>query len=144
MEEFNELLLKENFPQWCHRKGGTGFNSDNWNNIITTTAKLAIIAEFIREKFNTVITVERNASGYFYQMRKRDGGTDLGWSDHSGSNMSGCWDEYNEAWKAAIKICLTVPLPMTKKEFSHWGNYVEWVRKEIYLLNNNIVPNNDQ
>ena len=57
---------------------------------------------FFREKYNTLVTLYSNASGYLFEWHDAIGGTHRGWSEYEGPNDSGVWDTYQEAEIAAI------------------------------------------
>lgn len=89
----------------------------------------SLLQKFIRETRGVHIEIHRNASGYYWSMCKSDGGTDLGWSDISGSNYSGVWDSFQEALENALQIQLSYDLPKNTKIILHWVNYVEFALK---------------
>ena len=64
-------------------------------------------------------------------MCKSDGWTDLGWSDHTGTNLGGVWDKFEDALENALQIQLSYDLPNDIKTIKHWGNYVEFALKNI-------------
>jgi len=57
---------------------------------------------FFREKYNTLVTLYSNASGYLFEWHDAIGGTHRGWSEYEGPNDGGVWDTYQEAEIAAI------------------------------------------
>jgi len=57
---------------------------------------------WFREKYNTLVTLYSNASGYLFEWHDAIGGTHRGWSEYEGPNDSGVWDTYQEAEIAAI------------------------------------------
>ena len=79
----------------------------------------SILQKWIRENRGVHIVIERSASGWFWQMCKSDGGTDLGWSDYSGPNMGGVWDSFEDALENALQVQLLTDLG----KFGHWGCY---------------------
>lgn len=88
------------------------------------------VSKFIRENRGVHIEVRRNASGYFWEMCKSDGGTDLGWSDYTGPNMGGTWDTYEDALENALQVQLNTDLEKIK---NHWSNYSEFAIKTLKL-----------
>jgi hypothetical protein len=63
------------------------------------------LIDWLREK-GIVVSIYNNASGYLWNMSKTDGGTDLGWSEFSGTNNSGVWDDYYVALTEALTKAL--------------------------------------
>ena len=120
------------------------FNNCEWYYIDTTTEKgyriggrftldigypkpeQDLLKKLIREKRGVHIMINRNASGFFWEMMN-DGGTDLGYSDHTGPNDSGVWDRYEEALEDALQVQLTLDLPKnsSKSIGGHWGLYAK-------------------
>jgi len=90
---------------------------------------------WIRETREVHIMVNRNASGWFWEMMRADGGTDLGYSGYSGPNAGGVWDTYEEALENGLQVQLNKDLPRTTKWLKHWGNYAELAIKEFNLEN---------
>lgn len=90
-----------------------------------TAPTQSLIQRFIRENRGVHIEIHRNASGYYWSMCKSDGGTDLGWSDHTGPNLGGVWDKFEDALENALQVQLSYDLPNDTKIIKHWGNYVE-------------------
>lgn len=80
------------------------------------------LSKFIREERGVHIMINRNASGYFWEMMKSDGGTDLGWSNYSGPNMSGVWETYEQALENALFVQLCTKVSKVK---GHWSNYAK-------------------
>ena len=89
----------------------------------------SLLQKFIRETRGVHIEIHRNASGYYWSMCKADGGTDLGWSDHSGPNDGGAWESFEGALENALQVQLSSDLPNDTKVIKHWGNYVEFAFK---------------
>lgn len=87
----------------------------------------SLLQKFIREKRGVHIEIRRNASGYYWDMCKADGGTNLGYSDFTGINEGGVWDSFEEALENALYVQLSYDLPKDLKEKSktikHWANY---------------------
>jgi len=79
--------------------------------------------KWIRETRRVHIIINRNASGWFWEMMMADGGTDLGYSDYSGPNHGGVWDSYEDALENAFMVQLTTDLPKNTRSIKHWGNY---------------------
>lgn len=103
---------------------------ENWNKFKLQSAPTqSLLQRFIRENRGVHIEVHRNASGYYWSMCMSDGGTDLGWSDISGSNDSGVWDSFENALENALQVQLSYDLPNDTKIIKHWGNYVEFALK---------------
>lgn len=88
----------------------------------------SLLQKFIRETRGVHIEIHRNASGYYWSMCKADGGTDLGWSDHTGPNLGGVWDSYEGALENALQVQLSYDLPNDTKVIKHWGNYAEFAK----------------
>ena len=55
------------------------FNRDTWGEGYYSLPTQSLLQKFIREQRGVHIEVRRNASGYFWEMCRSDGGTDLGW-----------------------------------------------------------------
>ena len=91
----------------------------------------SLLQKFIREKRGVHIEIHRNASGWYWSMCKSDGGTDLGWSDHRGTDLGGVWDKFEEALEDAIFVQLSYDIPNNTKVIKHWGNYVDFAIKSI-------------
>jgi hypothetical protein len=91
----------------------------------------SLLQRWIRESRGVHIEIHRNASGYFWSMCKSDGGTDLGWSEHTGPNDGGVWDEFSEALDNALIVQLGYDLPKDTKYIKHWGNYVTEALKKL-------------
>ncbi|MGB0405066.1 MAG: hypothetical protein ACPGDB_02620 [Fusobacterium sp.] len=89
----------------------------------------SLLQKFIRETRGVHIEIHRNASGYYWSMCKADGGTNLGWSDHTGPNYGGVWDSFEGALENALQVQLSYDLPKGTKVIKHWGNYVEFAIK---------------
>jgi len=60
--------------------------------------------DFLREKYDIVINIYANASGYLFEMHDsaKRGGTHRYDSGFEGPNEGGCWNIYPEARKQAI------------------------------------------
>lgn len=93
------------------------------------------IHKFIRETRGVHIEVHRNASGYYWSMCMSDGGTNLGWSGHTGPNLGCVWDSYEEALEAAMNCQLHYDLPKDTTVIGHWSNYVKFMLKEVIKIN---------
>lgn len=109
-------------------------DSENYNDqkdFIAFSPTQSSLQKFIREKRGVHIEIHRNASGYYWSMCMSDGGTDLGWSDMSGPNLSGVWDEFEDALENALQVQLSYDLPEDKSIIKHWGNYVEFILSHI-------------
>lgn len=63
------------------------------------------LVDFFREKHDMVINVYANASGYLFEFHDsaKKGGTHRYDSGYTGTNDSGCWDNYYDAFNAALK-----------------------------------------
>jgi hypothetical protein len=85
----------------------------------------SLLQKFIRETRGVHIEIHRNASGYYWSMCKANSGTDLGWSEYSGFNLSGVWDSFEDALEDAMQVQLLYDLPNDTTIIKHWGNYVE-------------------
>lgn len=64
---------------------------------------LCEIQKWLRDEQNLLVCIYSNASSYLWTIMDDKGGTDRGWSDTSGPNESGVWDNYEEALLAGIK-----------------------------------------
>lgn len=93
----------------------------------------SLLQKFIRETRGVHIEIHRNASGYYWSMCKADGGTDLGWSELSGPNASGVWNEFEDALENALQVQLSYDLPKDKKVMHHWSNYSEFAINNLKL-----------
>lgn len=89
------------------------------------------LQKFIRKNRGVHIEIHRNASGYYWSMCMTDGGTDLGWSESSGTNASGVWDEFEDALENALQVQLSYDLLKDKTDIKHWDNYAEYALKLI-------------
>jgi hypothetical protein len=107
------------------------------NNLFNAPTQ-SLLQKFIRETRGVHIEIHRNASGYYWGMCKEDGGTDLGWSDHSGPNMGGVWDSFEDALENASQVQLSYDLPNNTKVIKHWGNYVDFALLKIKINNKKI------
>ena len=105
------------------------FNRDTWGEGYYSLPTQSLLQKFIREQRGVHIEVRRNASGYFWEMCRSDGVTDLGWSDSSGPNAGGVWGTFEDALENAMFIQLSCDLPENTKVIGHWGNYVEYAIK---------------
>ena len=84
------------------RKNLSELNKNSEFSVNTIAAPLyQQIVDFIRER-GIVISIYNNAGGFLWNMAKSEGGTDMGWSEYTGSNDSGVWDTFYEALLAAI------------------------------------------
>lgn len=66
------------------------------------------VIDWFRVKYNVLIIVYSNASGYLFEFSDAEGGTHRYDSGYSGTNDSGCWDTFEEALEAAIKMIITM------------------------------------
>ena len=64
--------------------------------------------DWFREKHNCIISVYSNASGYLWESHDSVGGTQREWSNYTGPNESGVWDNFYEARKNAILTNLDI------------------------------------
>lgn len=90
----------------------------------------SLLQRFIREKRGVHIEVRRRASGYFWEMCRSDGGTNLGWSGHSGPNDGGVWGSFEDALENALQVQLAYDLPKDTSVIKHWSNYVDQAIKK--------------
>lgn len=74
---------------------------------------------FIRTKKGIHLTVERNASGWYWAMCQTDGGTNLGYSEYSGPNYGGVWDSFEDAFENGLQVALALKL----RQYGHWSNF---------------------
>ena len=109
-------------------KIGKEVTSSSFSNVFLAPTQ-SLLQKFIREKRGVHIEIHRNASGYYWSMCRADGGTDLGWSDHTGPNYGGVWDSFEDALENALQVQLSYDLPNDTKVIKHWGNYVEFALK---------------
>ena len=96
--------------------------------------KVGLFLRYIREERGVLIQPYNNASGYLWNMMKVDGGTDLGYSEYSGNDLSsGTFKTWDDAVGNAIELELKGGLEKFKKETSgdkfHWGNYADYLLK---------------
>jgi hypothetical protein len=98
-----------------------------------TAPTQTILQKFIREKRGVHINIHRNASGYYWSMCISDGGTDLGWSNHTGPNLGGVWKSYEDTLENALQVQLSYDLPKDKSIIKHWANYAEFAIKEFKI-----------
>lgn len=109
---------------------GWGFKSDDF--AVYSAPTQSLLQKWIREVRGVHIEIHRNASGYYWSMCKADAGTDLGWSDVSGPNPGGSWDEFEDALENALQIQLSYNLPKDLGTLKHWGNYVLFAIEKLY------------
>jgi hypothetical protein len=115
---------------WKLRKLEDGsFTHTNCSDLGVEQPTQSLLQKFIRETRGVHIEIHRNASGYYWSMCKEDGGTDLGWSDHTGSNDGGVWDSFEGALENALQVQLSYDLPNDITIIKHWGNFVEFALK---------------
>ena len=141
-KEFFDLNVNGNVrisQDWMYDNEGTLYSfhklfDDDFNitegNLFNAPSQ-SLLQKFIREKRGVHIEIHRNASGYYWSMCMTDGGTDLGWSDHTGPNLGGVWDSFEDALENALQVQLSYDLPNDTKIIKHWGNYVEFALKLI-------------
>ena len=110
---------------WCNHDPRSSY--PNAERVVKCSQSL--LQKFIRETRGVHIEIHRNASGYYWSMCKADGGTDLGWSNHSGANDGGVWDSFEGALENALQVQLSYDLPNDITIIKHWGNYVEFALK---------------
>ena len=79
----------------------------------------SLLNKWIRETKGIHLTVERNASGWYWAMCQTDGGTGLGYSEFSGPNEGGVWESFEEAFENGLQTALIIKL----KKFGHWSNF---------------------
>ena len=84
-------------------------NNLNYDNVSCAAPLWQQAIDWFRINKNRVITVYANASGYLWEFHDAIGGTQREWSDYSGPNDGGCWDNYEEARTQsilkAIELC---------------------------------------
>jgi len=88
------------------------------------------LQRWIMKERDVLISIDKNASGYFWTLSKNSTGTNLGWSDHSGTNEGGMWDNYDDAFDNVLKLVLTKSLDELKdklKDKFHWGLYADFL-----------------
>ena len=82
------------------------------------------LQNWIRKNRGVNICIYPNASSWLWSMSTVDkngfGGTDLGFSEYSGNNLSGGWDTYEECLENALFVQLSLDVG---KYDSHYGNY---------------------
>lgn len=128
IEKVGIKLLTYWFNQYKKDKTDSRYNG------ISLRPTQSLLQKWLREIRNTHIEIHRNASGYYWSMCKSDGGTDLGWSDHSGPNIGGVWNSFEEALENALAIQLTYDLPDNTTEIKHWGNYAELAIQKYNIM----------
>ena len=106
---------------------------------------LSTLKRWIREKRGVHISVYPNASAWLWSMSTCDnhdasemkgvGGTDLGWSDHSGPNLSGGWDTYEQALENAIEIQLSYSM-------EEWEEYRGKVKGGTHISGYSLMARN--
>ena len=112
-KEVCELLKEKGFdieiPTYIDKYGHIGYGSYwNWNQSSHTyscpTHQMA--CALIRSKgYN--IEIQATASGFIWSISKLNG-TDVSWSNYTGPNDGGAWDDYDECTDAALNYLLKV------------------------------------
>lgn len=125
--------VKLNYDFYTVNNAGTPLDISNKHYTIYEAPTQSLLQKFIRETRGVHIEIHRNASGYYWSMCKADGGTDLGWSDHSGPNNGGVWDSFEDALENALQVQLSYDLPNDTTIIKHWRNYVEFALKTLNL-----------
>jgi hypothetical protein len=131
MKAIKELNYEEipSFPKWLKTNYGMD-TTGVFKHSIQRLLRLTIVQRFIRETRGVHIEMMRNASGYYWGMCMEDGGTNLGWSEHTGPNDGGVWDSYDDALQNACEVQLAYKLPKNMKIIKHWGNYADFAYKQ--------------
>jgi hypothetical protein len=114
-------------------KNGKFLDKDNYQGQSIKAPTQSLLQKWLRETRGVHIEIYRNASGYYWGMCRSDGGTGLGWSHHSGPNMGGVWNTYEDALENSLQVQLSYDLPEDTKTIKHWGNYVEFILESIYI-----------
>lgn len=66
------------------------------------------LSKWLREKHKLYVHVDCNASGWLWEIEKTNG-TSVCWCNHSGPNLSGQWDTFEEALEdGLINACKLV------------------------------------
>lgn len=104
-----EKKINLNTKCWCycgydHLKEG----NDVLEPYFASYPTLYEVQKWFRENHNLHITIDRNASGYYWCICKADNGTFIENYDWSGPNDGGDWDSYEEALEAAIFRALSL------------------------------------
>ena len=127
-DDFNENRNKKN---WVLNEEGSecfGCKLDNKKYFNSFSApSQSLLNKFIRETKGIHLTVERNASGWYWAMCQTDGGTSLGYSEFSGPNDGGVWESFEEAFENGLQTALIIKL----EKFGHWSNFAMHAIKEL-------------
>lgn len=117
------------YPEYTDGKGSISLNNPLYNleHAIAMAPTQHFLNKFIREDIGIHLTIERNASGWYWAMCKSDGGTSLGYSDFSGPNDSGVWDDYDDAFENGLQVALNLKL----RKYGHWSNFAASAIKEF-------------
>lgn len=101
---FNELCLAQYFIKSCNLITEKDF-SVVYDNMLNAPLWQQVI-DWFRVKYNVLIIVYSNASGYLFEFSDAEGGTHRYDSGYSGTNDSGCWDTFEEARTASILMAI--------------------------------------
>ena len=130
---------REPFYKWLGKKTKQmNYNICQWNAYDVEIweqqpfeMQLGVYLDYLRDKFQVVLCVYTNASGFLWSVQN-NGGTDLGWSGVEGGDCknSGCWTSYESAFGNAFGLITKCSFDdyFKSKQFTHCGNYASYLK----------------
>jgi len=127
----DKMALKK-FEAWYVNKSNNDTNrfllSDFYN--FPSEMQQGVYLRYLREKFQVVLCVYTNASGFLWSVQN-NGGTDLGWSNFTGDcEWSSTFTTYDKAFEDALNLIVKCSFEKyhKSKDFVHCSHYAEHLK----------------
>jgi hypothetical protein len=115
----------EKFEKWLKQRFSTMAMLSSKLNQYPPEMQTGVYLAYLREKFQVVLCVYTNASGFLWSVQN-NGGTDLGWSNFTGDcKYSGTFTTYEKAFEDALNLIVKCSFEKyhKSKAFTHCSNY---------------------